>query len=543
MFPSSAMSVEELNQAMPFEELHQHEFLSAADLVYRQAARTPESVAVVDVNDSWTYRDLTCVASGVAAYLLDHGIERGDTVAIYARRSAALVPAILGVWKAGGAVLILDEAYPGFRLMWQMALGHARALITIGADDLPEEIDRLKIKRRLNVPFSLAAARRIGDGALESRETPSVAPTDPAYILFTSGTTGRPKGIAVPHLALPHFLLWYQKTFRPDSEDRFSMLSGLGHDPLMRDIFVPLTSGAQLLIPPPDHLRLPRLLLLWLNEKRITRCHLTPSLGRMLSTMAEATGGTRLSQVRWLLFGGEALRSADVALIRRLAPDANIVNCWGASETPQIMACLIIAPRDPIPASALVPIGVPIDDVDLLILRDDLSPALPGETGEIFVRTRYLSQGYIGQQELTEEKFLPNPLSGKDDDLVYRSGDRGFYEPGVGFQFAGRGDSQVKIRGFRVELFEIDMAAKAVTGVLDAAAAIDPDAIDPVLHLFVVVNDAFSEGVMLTGLRSRLPSYMIPSRVHRIDVLPLTPNGKLDRPALVKMLKERKTRS
>ena len=454
---------------------------------------------------------------------------RGSAIGIYSSRHAALVPTLLGIWKAGAAAVILDSSYPPARLASQAAAAGLRGLICLeAAGRIPNALETLPVKFRRTMPTLEAAAMADFAGS-RTGALPAPAADDTAYILFTSGTTGQPKAIATPHSALPHFLDWYAKTFRPTPADRFSMLSGLSHDPLMRDVFVPLTSGATLHIPKPDLLKLPRMLLQWLRAKQITYSHLTPSMGRLLTRVVQA-GGPPLPDLRYAVFGGEPLRYSDAREFRMTAPHTAIVNCYGASETPQIMAFHLIGPADEIRPDGLAPVGEAIDDVQILILDENRNPVPGDREGEIAIRTRYLSKGYLNSPTMTAESFIPNPsAAGSDpDDRIYLTGDRGRRIAHSGIVYSGRSDLQVKIRGFRVELEEVEIALKNCPAVIDAAAAIDPEQADPQLYAFVQTHPGFDRSDCRKRLAATLPQYMAPADIFEVADIPLTPNGKVD---------------
>ena len=284
---------------------------------------------------------------------------------------------------------------------------------------------------------------------------------------------------------------------------------------------------------------MPRLLLQWMRSKQITRSHMTPSIGRLFSRLVQIAGGP-LTSLRYVHFGGEPLRYSDVSDFRSTAPNATIVNCYGASETPQIMACHAIAPADAIPREGVVPIGTAIDDVQLLILDEGQALVADGVAGEIAVRTKYLSKGYLNEPGLTAVRFIRNPFGDAKDplDRIYLTGDRGRTTAELGVEFSGRSDNQVKIRGFRVELEEVEMALRKCFGVVDAAAVIDSERAEPLLHAFVRVGPGFDASQCRKYILLTLPQYMVPTNVVEVGEFPLTPNGKLDRGGLLALLRE-----
>jgi amino acid adenylation domain-containing protein len=542
--------------------------------VAQHAQRAPRQLAVRDPQEIWTYRELDTWSNQLANYLIAQGIQPQDVVAIYAHRSAALVLALLGVLKAGAAFMILDPAYPAARLIDYLGLAQPRGWIALEAAGAPpaalaEFLAALACRCQLQLPRHIldAAPQPFGDC---SPDAPAIAvgPDDLAYVAFTSGSTGRPKGILGDHRPLAHFLDWHCRTFGLSQDDRFSMLSGLAHDPLLRDIFTPLWLGATICIPDPEAIGSPDFLAAWMQQRAITVAHLTPVLGHLLSEAAPdlpraADGTAQLLALRYVFFGGDILTRRQVARLRRLVPAATCVNYYGATETPQGMAYFIV-PHEAEPAHddagaagsapMIVPLGRGIADVQLLVLNKAQRLAGISEIGEICIRTPYLTRGYLADDSLTQERFILNPFTQADGDHLYRTADLGRYLPDGTVAFQGRTDHQVKIRGFRIELGEVEallgqhpnvravavVAREDVPGDKRLVAYVVPtnderritndEERDPsaVLRPSSLVSD------LRDFLKARLPDYMLPAAFVTLEALPLTPNGKVDRKALPK---------
>ncbi|HEX2225117.1 MAG TPA: amino acid adenylation domain-containing protein, partial [Thermoanaerobaculia bacterium] len=488
----------------------------------RQARLTPERLAIVDSQVSWTYGELAQRAGHLAHRLREEGIHKGDLVAVYAARSASLVEALLGILTIGAAFLILDPGHPAPRLRTVVSRARPRAWIEIAAAGPPP----------LELGEALPAVRIALDAATPAAgpavEPVPLHPDDLAYVAFTSGSTGEPKGILGAQGPLAHFCDWHTATFGLGADDRFSLLSGLSHDPLLRDILTPLTLGARLSIPAADDLDFPQRLAGWMASQGITVSHLTPGLGQLL-----ADGGTPLPALRRTFFGGDVLIERDVARLREVAPQATSVNFYGTTETPQVVAWHDASRAGAWPTRR-VPVGRGIDGAQLLVLNDAGELAAPGELGEICVRTPYLSQGYLDDERLTAERFVANPITGDPADRVYRTGDLGRYRTGGEVVLAGRRDRQVQVRGFRVEPAEVEAALAAHPAVRDSAVLLRGGILTAFLVAVPgVVGARFGE--MRDFLRRRLPDPMVPEAVVWLDRLPLTPNGKLDRTALESM--------
>ncbi|HEY0603650.1 MAG TPA: amino acid adenylation domain-containing protein, partial [Herpetosiphonaceae bacterium] len=535
---------------------------AAHSAVIEQARRTPEQVALIDRYGAWQYGELAARSNRLAHYLRDGGIQRGDVVAIYADRSAALAAAVIGVLQAGAAFTILDPAYPAPRLIELTRLAAPRGWVQLAtAGPLPEELEAAVAAQPGLCRVTVSADGSSAELASYPDTDPGVAvgPDDLAYVAFTSGSTGQPKGILGTHRPLAHFLGWHAQTFSLHAADRFSMLSGLAHDPLLRDLFTPLGLGAALCIPDPDDMLEPGRLARWMREQGVTVTHLTPALGYVLAAGAETAHADQplLPALRYAFFGGDTLTGNDLLHMRRLAPAATCVNFYGATETPQAMGYAILPPEHFVQPHEQIPLGRGIDDVQLLVLTATRQLAGVGEIGEIYVRTGYLARGYLGDDALSAEKFIADPLaSAAADTRLYRTGDLGRYRADGSVEFAGRIDDQIKIRGFRVELGEIERTLQSHPAVAEAlvlARETEPGERSLVAYVVPEQNleprtknledspepgSSFAQRAPVLGsalrefLAQRLPAYMLPSAFVLLDALPLTPNGKVDRRAL-----------
>ncbi|RME54283.1 MAG: amino acid adenylation domain-containing protein, partial [Deltaproteobacteria bacterium] len=505
---------------------------SVVDRFVEQAARHPEKIAVTAPGESWTYRELDQASAALAYALRRGGVGQGDVVAIEAYRDPRLLVAVLATLRAGGSFLLLDAAYPPEMLAERVAIAAPRAVIRAAKGNravipLPEG----------SLPFPLGEKEEIlalSDG--EVLPEILIGPDDLAYLAFTSGSTGRPKGIVGTHRPLSHFFAWYAETFEVGEEDRFSMFSGLSHDPLLRDLFAPLWLGATLVIPDPAEIGTPGYLTRWMLRERITVTHLTPAFARLLEISATAKpqngNAEPLEELRYAFLSGDVLHPQDVERIRGLAPAVRIVNFYGATETPQGIAAYPV-PEEIGENPAAIPIGRGIEGVDLLVLTKNDALAAPGEIGEICVRTPYLTRGYLGDESLTREKFRPNPFTNLPDDRIYHTGDLGYYDWTGNVVFLGRRDDQVKIRGFRIELDEIRRVLRRHPAIHDVEIVLDaaPSGENRLLAYYVAEH-VLPLAQLRSFLAPKLPDYMIPSRFVHLDAFPLTPNGKIDRKAL-----------
>ncbi|KYC40345.1 hypothetical protein WA1_27850 [Scytonema hofmannii PCC 7110] len=508
----------------------------------QQAQRVPQNLAVVDARVAWTYAKLEELTNQLAHYLLANNIQSQDVVAIYGQRSALLVVAILGVLKAGGAFVILDPAYPTSRLIDCLEPVQPRAWLQIASDSQVPTVLREFVDSFCNYCLEISDDSILGALQNYPQNDPQVTVEldDLAYVAFTSGSTGKPKGIKGSHRPLSHFVQWHQKTFGLCESDKFSMLSGLSHDPLLRDIFTPLSLGATLCIPQQQDIETLNQLADWMRVMRISVAHLTPAMAQLLTANTES----QITDLRYVFFAGDVLTQQDVTNICRFAPKVTCVNFYGATETPQAMGyfvipedCgvsnLVISPHSLIPKT--IPLGRGIEDVQLLVLTHTLQLAGIGEVGEIYVRTPYLSSGYIGSDDLTQERFIVNPFTNIATDRLYKTGDLGRYLPNGSIEFCDRIDNQVKIRGFRIELGEIEAVLSQYPSVREVVVLLREDIPgDKQLVAYVIPKEKQIPTVneLRQFLTEKLPRYMIPACFVMLETLPLTPNSKLNRAAL-----------
>jgi amino acid adenylation domain-containing protein len=490
------------------------------ELVAEQRQQHAQRVAVSDSQHSWTYDELWARALGVAEELQALGLRAGDRVAIYAHRSAAFVAALLGVLEAGGVFAILDPAQPEARLIRTLDVLAPRAWLALTAAGRPPA---KLASRAAELPIGVqvqADPRRRGTPKAVAR-----TPDDAAYVAFTSGSTGTPKAIAGTHRPVAHFLEWYREAGKHGPDDRFALLAGLGHDPLLRDVFAPLSVGGSVQIPDPDALLEPVALATWLEREEVTVAHLTPGLAQIL-----LNGGRTFPKLRRLCFGGDTLRAGLVSSVSRIAPQADLWSFYGTTETPQAMGWAELATSTAYEPSTPLPVGRGIDDVQLLVLTPGGGLAGIGELGEVCVRTPYLSSGYHGDGEATAERYVAAPRATAAWDRMYRTGDLARYDPEGAVVLAGRGDRQVKVRGgHRLALGEVESALLRLPGV-QSALAVASTRTDGELRVdgYVVSAERVDVEELRGQLARELPAWAVPAGLCRLESWPLTPNGKID---------------
>jgi amino acid adenylation domain-containing protein len=507
---------------------------TVVDAVHRHAMATPERPAIESANEVVTYGALAARIAAVRSWLVANTVGSGQIVAVHGHRSPALVWTVLGVLASGAAYLILDPSYPPARLARYLRLAKPSAWLTVpGSGEVPSELLDVLDEFGVDVRADVGDLPSMTDSPLGVGER-QIGPDDVACLTFTSGSTGTPKAVVGLHGSLTHFLPWQSRRFGVTAADRFTMLSGLAHDPLQRDMFWPAWLGATLVVPDPEQIPTPGWLASWMADRGVTVTHLTPAMGRLITDHA---GTTRLPGLRHALFIGDVLTRDDVLRLRDVAPAVTVTNLYGTTETQRASGFHVVGDEDLFPTDAtappdVLPIGWGMESTQLLVRRADGQPVGFGEIGEIWMRSPHLAAGYLDQPAATDERFIR--LDPADRARVYRTGDRGRYRCDGAVEFRGRTDGQVQLRGFRIETAEVRGQILCHPAVRDAVVVVR-DEPHPRLVGYVVPADHRAPpdiDALRARLRSTLPSQMVPSDIVVLDRIPLSPSGKIDRTAL-----------
>ncbi|KAK0386994.1 hypothetical protein NLU13_5308 [Sarocladium strictum] len=588
------------------------------DIFAANAQRVPDKQCVIETQSSqrperiFTYRQINQASNQLAHHLIAHGCNVGDVVVIYAYRGVDLVVAYMGALKAGATVSVLDPQYPAERQ--KVLLGVSRPQFLICIQQAIDEFGHLPslvsdyIKNDLDLKATIPALRLSGDGQLtggtvegedclaaqahlkEQNPDVTVGPDSIPTLSYTSGTQGIPKGVQGRHYSLTYYTPWMAERFGLSETDKFTMLSGIAHDPIQRDIFTPLFLGATIVCPPAEVITY-GLLAEWMSRHKATVTHLTPALGQILIGGAS----TSFPALRRAYFVGDLLTKKDCRKLRDLAPNARVINLFGSTESQRAVSFFEIPSNleDPPFLESLpdiIPVGRGMLNVQLLVVdpQDRNRLCEVGEVGELYIRAAGLAEGYRGDDEKTKElnrsKFVSNWFVDPDKwtreseaqhgsvshykgprDRLYRTGDLGRMRADGNVECTGRMDTQVKIRGFRIELNEIDVLLAQHPYVRDNITVVrrdrneehtlvayfvpetklwfqhlqsqeDPDAIEEeiasetmggMLRRFQLLSIDCKK--FLTG---KLPTYAVPSIFIPLARMPLNPNGKIDKPAL-----------
>ncbi|MER5774786.1 amino acid adenylation domain-containing protein, partial [Streptomyces sp. NPDC002039] len=474
------------------------------DLFAAVAAERPGAIAVRSGARTLDYAGLDAWADAVAARLHDEGIESGSVVAVLMERDVALLPALLGILRAGAAFLPLDPGYPVERLRRYVEVSRCDLIVT---DD-----------RTHALGASLGPARRVpgSDGSAQA-VPPEVTASDLAYLLFTSGSTGNPKGVEVEHGALANFLTGIGERLGVSSDDTVLAHTTVAFDISLLELFLPLTSGATVVLASReiagDPYRLAEL------TAEVTVAQATPSLWRLLL----GTGWTPDERLT-VLSGGEALPPATAERLHEAA--RALWNLYGPTEATIWTSCHRVTS-----VGSFVPLGEPLPHTELHVLDDQLESCVAGSTGELYLSGAGLARGYAGRPDLTGDVFTLHPVTGV---RLYRTGDEVRLHTDGAIEWLGRTDAQVKVRGNRIEPAEIERVLEKFDGITAAVvvAARFEGRGEPRLTAYLVGEDTPTKSRLDAFVGAALPGYMVPDAYVNLDAVPLTDNGKVARARL-----------
>jgi amino acid adenylation domain-containing protein len=480
-----------------------------------QAKATPDAAAVAFEDRQLTYAELDQRAEQLAAYLRKLGAKPGVMVGVFVERSLDMIVALLGVMKSGGAYVPLDPTYPVERISFVLADANVPVLLTQEklAQNLPTSGTRL-----VCLDTGWEEIRRESVGAPPTQVTSD----DLAYVIYTSGSTGKPKGVEIPHRAVVNLLNSMRKRPGLGAQDTLLAVTTLSFDIAALELYLPLCAGAKLVIASRESAADGNKLLSRLIASKATVMQATPVTWKLL--LEAGWDGTPRLRV---LCGGEAFpRELANELVKRAS---SVWNMYGPTET------TIWSATDEVKAGdGPVPIGLPIDNTEFYVLDANGQLAPIGVPGELHVGGDGLAHGYFHRPELTAEKFIPNPFGNGAHARLYKTGDRVRRLSDGRLEFLGRLDHQVKLRGFRIELGEIETALARYPSVREAVVMVREDV--PGDRRLVAYLTRDQQAISVTAIREfltgKLPNYMLPAAVVRMDSMPLTPNGKIDRKAL-----------
>ncbi|WP_037181639.1 non-ribosomal peptide synthetase [Rhodococcoides fascians] len=485
------------------------------DGFHRAVAESPHGQALQFGDESLTYAEFASRVARLARYLLGRGVGPEVLVAVAIPRSLDMMVAVYAALEAGGGYVPIDPSQPAERNRYILETSRASVVLTTSDADVAGgvaetvRLDGLSLSELSGAPLSDVDRRAPrGDNV--------------AYVVFTSGSTGRPKGVAVSHSAAANQTAWFAAEYGISSQDSVLQKTPFTFDVSVWELFVPLASGARLVVAIPDGHRDPAYLVDVVESEGITALSFVPS---MVGAFLGESVGRDLSALRLIQLAGEALPTSTVTALSKVT-DASVHNLYGPTEFTVHATARSVSGAEA-PADASVPIGTPVWNTAAYVLDGSLHPVPVGVAGELYLSGRQIARGYYGRPDLTADRFLADPFGGG---RMYRTGDLVRWNQRGDLEYIGRTDFQVKLRGLRIELGEIDAVARTVPGVADAVAVVRNDRI--ALYVASPASDRVDAAELRETLRRELPSYMVPAAIVELDEFPVNSAGKLDRGAL-----------
>uniref|UniRef100_UPI00124F55BA non-ribosomal peptide synthetase n=1 Tax=Paenibacillus tengchongensis TaxID=2608684 RepID=UPI00124F55BA len=487
------------------------------DWLRLQVRKTPQETALSFAGRKLTYQELDDRIEQIAGVLAASGVQAESPVAIVMYRSVEMVAAIHAVLRSGGFYVPIDPELPQERIEWMVTEVNSSVVLTqnslLPLLEMLGIADKAVVLDEVDLPDATTA-------------TVSLAAHNAAYMIYTSGSTSRPKGVVNTHIGIRNRLLWMQETFQLSHEDRVLQKTPYSFDVSVWEFLWPFMVGAQLVIAKPEGHKDPDYLIDLIKEESITTLHFVPSMLQIFLTNPRSRECVSLRRV---ICSGEALPVALTKEFFEAFPECELHNLYGPTEAAVDVTWWKCEPGDSLRS---IPIGYPIANTQMYILNEELLPVPIGVIGDLYIGGCQLARGYWKRPDLTADRFIPDPFAKEPGNRIYKTGDIARYLDNGAIEYLGRSDFQVKIRGFRIELGEIEARLLNHKSIKEVAVADRGEAGNKYLCAYIVADRELTVTELREFLSKQLPEYMIPSYFVYLDRLPLSSNGKLDRRAL-----------
>lgn len=478
-------------------------------------------IAFEDINRSVTYQEFTDNAKKIGSGLLKLK-EINKAISIFMDKSVACLETMMGILYSGNFYTVLDVKSPEERIHHIIKTLQPMAII----------VDKKNLEKAKNLNFSgeLFVYEDLLESQIEEKRLQEtrekIIDTDPMYILFTSGSTGVPKGTVISHRAVLSYATWVKETFNITEQTKFGNQTPFYFSMSITDVFSTILTGATLYIIPKMYFSFPVKLLEYLKEKEINTIYWVPSALCIVANLG-ALKDAQLPNLKKVLFAGEVMPMKQLNMWREKFPDTMFANLYGPTETTDICTYYIVDRK--FENTETLPIGRHCNNCDVLIIKEDGTKAEKGEEGELCARGSFLALGYYNNPEKTNQVFVQNPLNKAYPEIIYKTGDIVKENERGEIIYISRKDYQIKHMGYRIELGEIETAINSIEGIIACACVYDE--INSKIVLFYQGNK-LEEKDLLEQAKSKLPNYMCPNEIHCIERMPYNANGKIDRKEL-----------
>lgn len=497
------------------------------DYLEQSVITYPEKMAFEDADRRLTYVELQQVAYHVAGYLIRNNVVH-KPIAIFMEKNVACIASFFGTAYSGNFYTILDVSAPLQRIRNILRNLEPEIIVTnrknrTKIEEIDHGVDIVLYEEIEEEPYDI---ERITEAASRVRGS------DILYVMYTSGSTGNPKGVVTSHRAVIEYIEVATDNYQNiNDRDVFGNQYPFFYIASIDDIYLPVRNGCSTYIIPPSMFFSPMKLVAYLIEKKINIINWVPSALAIIAN-SDALNGVDLSGVKKVIFGGESISVKVLNYWRKALPNAVFINGYGATETTEGTSIYIVDRE--FKDSDEIPLGRPMDHVEIILVDDDGMEAKQGEIGEIYVRTSSLSYGYYKDLEKTKSVFVQNPVNKTHLDIVYKTGDLARQDKDGNYIFAGRIDTQIKIGGNRIELGDIEKNALEIEEVKECVCLFKKEKVELTLYY----RGGIQEKQLYEHLRAKLPAFMIPSRYCKIEKFPLNANGKVDKVKLASLLED-----